>query len=529
MSVTETPETEPGAEAGNEPIGPFRRPRAWWHRHLAYEDRRRVMADLAVTRVEHWVWRFVTMLTLSVVVAVMGLALDSAAVVIGAMLLAPLMQPVLATGASLSMALFGKSLLGLSRVAAASAWSIAVAYALAWILPDDLLTSEVLARTQPDIKDLVVALAAGAAGAYATVREDVSASLPGVAVAVALVPPVATVGITLRAGEVSLAQGALLLYLTNLAAIVFASIVVFVVTGFVPPRRLSDNVLRLSASAIAAVAIVVAIAVPLYRASIESIDRNTEQRTADEIVDRWLGDRAGSFERTIDIRRDIQQIVVETRGFEEPPDDAQLIADMQEAFPGYTVLTPFIKTQRATTTTEPPPEPTEQLLVEIRVVVESWLDSAGIDYQIDDIRLDGSLVRIDAAGVGDPPSLDTLVPPLAAIDDTLVPGLSWSRLTTFTETTPPSPLEVTRVALGEEVERWALERGLLLRSFDYDGVRVEIDVTGPLEPEILGIEEALRAIAGDDELPVQVFFTERYRVTTTTTTVVTEAPSTTLS
>ena len=54
-------------------------------------------------------------------------------------------------------------------------------------------------------------------------------------------------------------------------------------------------------------------------------------------------------------------------------------------------------------------------------------------------------------------------------------------------------------------------------------------MTGPLEPEIIGLEETLRAITGDDELPVQVFFTERYRVTTTTTTVTTQAPSTTLT
>ena len=94
-------QTEPSdGQEPSEEHQAFRRAPAWWHRHYTPEDRRRVLADLAVSKVEHWAWRFVTMLTLSVVVAVMGLALNSAAVVIGAMLLAPLMQPVLATGAS---------------------------------------------------------------------------------------------------------------------------------------------------------------------------------------------------------------------------------------------------------------------------------------------------------------------------------------------------------------------------------------------------------------------------------------------
>lgn len=474
------------------------------------------MADLAVSRVDHWVWRFVTMLTLSVVVAVMGLALDSAAVVIGAMLLAPLMQPVLATGASLSMALFGKSVVSLVRVALASAWCIAIAYLLAWIVPDAALTSEVLARTQPDIKDLVVALAAGAAGAYATVREDVSASLPGVAVAVALVPPVASVGITLQAGEETLAQGALLLYLTNLAAIVFASIIVFVGTGFVPPRRLSDNFARLVLASVAAIALVIVVAVPLYRASIESIDRNTEQRMSEEIVDRWLGEQSSAFTRTVSISRATSQIVVELRGFERPPDQGELLVEMQTEFPDYDVSVAYLQTQRATTTTEAPPEPTEQLLVQIRVEVAAWLDTGGIEYQIDDIRLEGSLVRIDATGTGEPPPIETLVPRLAAIDDTLSPGLGWTRLETITETTLPSPIELIREELRDDVEIWAQDENLVLQFFDYDGERVEIGVTGPVEPDIATILAVLRADSGIADLEVNVFFTPRYLVTTTT-------------
>lgn len=488
------------------------------------EDRRRVMSDLAIVSVEHWVYRFVVMLTLSVIVAVMGLSLNSAAVVIGAMLLAPLMQPVLATGAALSMALFTKSLISISKTAAATLWCIAVAYVISWILPDAELTNEVLSRTQPDIKDLVVALAAGAAGAYATVRADVSSSLPGVAVAVALVPPLGSVGITLEHGETALAFSALLLYITNLAAIIFASIVVFVGTGFVPPRRLSDNLLRLTVAGVGLTALVILITVPLYQASVDSINRNSEQSVAEEIVSQWLGDKDDEFDRTVTIRRDTKQVVVEVRGFDFPPDQGDLVAEMTAEFPDYDVPVQWIRPQQATTTTVAPPEPTEQLLALIRVAVDEWLATGGIDYLVDDVILDGSLVRIDAAGTGEPPDIDDLVPRLLAIDETLSPGLNWATLETVTEETVPSPIELTLAEMEVVTTEWAGERGLVVQGVMFDGRRVEIDVSGPREPDIRRLETELRSLTEDDIL-IDVYFTERQRVTTTTTTTI---PPTTL-
>jgi uncharacterized hydrophobic protein (TIGR00271 family) len=511
----DTGSDETTVDPATDPARPLPR-RAWWHRHLDGEDRRRVMSDLAIIRIDKWAYRFVVMLTLSVIVAVMGLALNSAAVVIGAMLLAPLMQPVLAAGACLSLALFTKSLIALWKVALATAWCIAIAWAISFVLPEAEVTSEVLARTQPDIKDLVVALAAGAAGAYATVRADVSASLPGVAVAVALVPPLATVGIALEHGETQLAVGALLLYGTNLAAIVFASIAVFVFTGFVTPRRLVDHRIRLTMATLATVAIVVAIAVPLYRASISAIERNDEQDRAEAIVDAWLGDRAGFLDSTISIDREAKQVSVVVRGPGEPPDRATLLPEMYQAFPDYDVPVQFIQTLLATTTTVPPPEPTEQLLADIRVEVEAWLDAGGNPYQIDGLLLDGSLVRIDAAGIGDPPSVDALLPRLQAIDPTLSPGLNWATLATITETTVPSAEEILGGEIRDVVERWAAQWSQIVRSVEYDGRQVVVEVAGQAEPDITELEGELRRTVGSSDVAVTVFFTPRQLVTTTT-------------
>lgn len=457
------------------------------------------------------------MLTLSVVVAVMGLALNSAAVVIGAMLLAPLMQPVLAAGACMSLALFTKSLQAMGRVILATIWSIGIAYLISYILPEAPLTQEVLARTQPDIKDLVVALAAGAAGAYATVREDVSASLPGVAVAVALVPPLASVGMALERGDETLAIGALLLYITNLAAILFASIVVFVATGFVSPRRLSDNLFRLTTAGLALVAVVVVIAVPLYQASIASIDRSNQEQSAAAIVSNWLGDLDRSLDQTVTINRDERQILVVVRGFETPPDQGTLVSDLQSEFPDYDVAVQWVRSQQPTSTTQPPPEPTEQLLAKIRVKVEEWLGASTTDYLIDNILLDGNLVRIDAAGTGDPPSVDDLLPLLAEVDPALQPGLNWVTLETITEETLPSPLEVTTEQMRLVVEQWAQERSLILRDFAYDGARAEVEVAGSREPDLTRLEELIAEVAGR-ETPVSVYFIQRRLVTTTTTT-----------
>jgi uncharacterized hydrophobic protein (TIGR00271 family) len=481
------------------------------------EERRRIMTDLAVSHVDGWATRFLFMLTLSVIVAVMGLELNSAAVVIGAMLLAPLMQPVLATGACLATALFFKSWWSLLRVTVASVWSISVAYGIAWVLPDAVLTTEVLARTQPDIRDLVVALAAGAAGAYATVRSDVSSSLPGVAVAVALVPPLASVGITLEAGEYDLAQGALLLYVTNLTAIVLASIAIFVVTGFVAPRRLSDNFGRLGTTGLVVTGLLVLVALPLYQASVSSIDRNNQRLAADDIVATWLGEQSGAFDRTVQLDENSQTVLVIVRGTATPPPQSELAAAIEQELPGYSASVQWIRAVEPTTTTAPPPEPTEELLADIRVVVDAWLAAATTDYQIDNVSLSGNEVRIDAAGVGDPPQKGALIPRLTALDPSLSPLLNWVSLETFTETTMPSAESL----LGEELEaaarEWAGERGLALTDFQYVDGRVGIELRGAVEPSIVSLELILQTRAGDPDLPVDVFFIQRARITTTTT------------
>ena len=279
------------------------------------------MDAVALRSKDGWIVQFSVMLGLSVLVAVMGLSADSAAVVIGAMLLAPLMVPVMAIAAAISMALPRHLLRAAAIVAGASLASVLLAFLVAMILPDGQLPGEVLSRTSPDLRDLLVALAAGAAGAYATVRSDVSSALPGVAVAVALVPPLAAVGLTLEGGRADLAEGAALLYVANLTAIVLVGVLVFLVTGFVPPRRLRQTGGRVFGAGILVTAATVAVAVPLTLASVAAAHAGRERERLHAAATSWL---QGTGDDLDDVRRSDDLVRVKVSGPIPPPGTADL-------------------------------------------------------------------------------------------------------------------------------------------------------------------------------------------------------------
>ena len=177
---------------------------------------------------------FFMMIGLATGIATLGLLLNSPAVIIGAMLVAPLMSAIMGLGMSMIQA-DGK-LLGLASSATLRGMLLAIGVGLlaGLILPGNEPTQEILSRTAPSLFDLGVALVSGLAGAYALCRKDVSSSLPGVAIAAALVPPLGTVGIGLAWARMDIAQGALVLFLTNLVAISAASALVFFLLGFRP-------------------------------------------------------------------------------------------------------------------------------------------------------------------------------------------------------------------------------------------------------------------------------------------------------
>lgn len=174
------------------------------------------------------------LITLSAMIASLGLIINSPAVVIGAMLVAPLMSPIVGTGLAVVLgdAVFLRRSIG--TVLKGAFLGIFVGMLAGLLFLDQPLNNELMARTQPSLIDLGIALFSGLAGAYALCRSDAAGALPGVAIAAALVPPLSTIGVTFTTGFYTESLGATLLFVTNFVAVSSATALMFLVLGFRP-------------------------------------------------------------------------------------------------------------------------------------------------------------------------------------------------------------------------------------------------------------------------------------------------------
>lgn len=173
----------------------------------------------------------------SCAIATFGLLSNSAAVIIGAMIIAPLMLPIrgLAFGALTgNITLFRQ---GLIAVVMGTLLAIFISCGLGVLVSLPSFGSEVLARSEPTLLDLGVAVAAGGISGYAKIEPKISTSLAGTAIAVALMPPICVVGLGLSQANWSLSFGATLLYLTNLLGITLSCMLTFLVSGCSNLRR----------------------------------------------------------------------------------------------------------------------------------------------------------------------------------------------------------------------------------------------------------------------------------------------------
>ena len=184
---------------------------------------------------------FFFLLTCAAILASLGLLANSTPVIIGAMIVAPLMNPIMSMSFGMitgNWKLYKRAWITLIL---GTACTIFVSYLIATALPFNVVGSEILGRTSPNLIDLGIAIAAGAAGSFALTRHSIATSIAGVAIAVALVPPLCVVGIGLGVGEnltgqidkfvisnLSVSSGAFLLFLANAAGIIFTACVVFI-------------------------------------------------------------------------------------------------------------------------------------------------------------------------------------------------------------------------------------------------------------------------------------------------------------
>ncbi len=192
---------------------------------LERDERIAMVEDLQLK--SQWNFDFLVLITLSTAIAGLGLLQDSAAVVIGAMLVAPLMTPLLGAGLAIVQGNY-PLLANASRAIFFGFFSaLGVAIIIGQFYPLSPPTAELLARGGPRFLDLFVALFSGFAAAYCVGRPGLSAALPGVAIAAALVPPIACTGISLSQGHLALAQGSAILFTLNVVTIIVGSAVSF--------------------------------------------------------------------------------------------------------------------------------------------------------------------------------------------------------------------------------------------------------------------------------------------------------------
>jgi uncharacterized hydrophobic protein (TIGR00271 family) len=212
--------------------------------------------------------------------------------VIGAMIVAPLMTPILGTVLSVVTGDGPNLVRSLALVVTGAAVVIAIGWALGHLSPLPFVAatnSQVAGRVHPRIVDLVAALATGAVGAFALVREDVSDTLPGVAIAISLVPPLVVVGLTLESGAGAESLGALLLFLTNVGAILLSGLVVM---GLYSVSRLAGSQRGLGArerrlAVLLIVAFVVLVAVPLGASTKQSISDSLHRSDVTTVAQAW--------------------------------------------------------------------------------------------------------------------------------------------------------------------------------------------------------------------------------------------------
>ncbi len=258
---------------------------------MAQEERRRIVREVFFggEELRQRLVRFAVLLGIATTIATYGVLGDSVAAVIGAMIVAPLMLPIQALTAALVMGSFAQARRATAVLSCGVLGVVVLSMFLASTFRDldvVLLGQQVSVRTSPSLTDLAVAVAAGLAGGFALLRKDVADSLPGVAIAVSLVPPLCVSGALLAGGRIQDSAGAFLLFAINFLAIVLASGAVLVMGGFGALAGGSSN--RLLTTAAAFGLALVALTVPLGVTGLDTLREETLTTATQAEVVRWL-------------------------------------------------------------------------------------------------------------------------------------------------------------------------------------------------------------------------------------------------
>lgn len=277
--------------------------------------------------------RFWVLLVLAAVIASAGVVGDSTATVIGAMIVAPLMTPILGTMLAIVLADRDNLVRSISLVVAGALAAVAIGYLLGLASVNPVVAeynTQVAARVNPRLIDLVAALATGVVGSIALVRSDISDTLPGVAIAISLVPPLTVVGLTLEAGAYGQSLGALLLFLTNVTAIIASGTIIMALYGVhrmveVSPGKTARAINRRRAIAVIAVAAAI-IVVPLTATTVTVASDRLRESDARAAASAFGADIGWNVK---DVTTQAGTVIIEMEGPLPLPDTAQLRAQLE--------------------------------------------------------------------------------------------------------------------------------------------------------------------------------------------------------
>jgi len=277
----------------------------------AFEDKLFIEGPQTARRLTN----FFALLLFATVIATYGVLSSSTATVIGAMIVAPLMGPIMATTSAVVIGSMPRALRAFALTVVGIITVIIFSYLLAWVVPDVTISftsnAEITSRINPGLYALLTALGAGAAGAFIISRAEIADSMGGVAIAISLVPPLCVVGISLQQGQLNAAAGAILLFLTNYLAILLAGGVVLVVLGLGKLAATQEYAQVRRRGFILFVLGVLIVSIPLSLTAYQGVTRAVDNQKATIEVQKWL---KGTSYQVVTVNVNDQAVITTVEG-----------------------------------------------------------------------------------------------------------------------------------------------------------------------------------------------------------------------
>ncbi|MBH0110228.1 DUF389 domain-containing protein [Salinibacterium sp. NG22] len=279
--------------------------------------------------------RFWILLILASTIAAAGIVAESTAAVIGAMIVAPMMLPIQGTMLSTVLGDRVNLVRSIALMATGAAVAIGIGFIVGLLVANDVVAAtnnQVAGRVHPGLIDLLAALATGVVGSFALIRRDISDTLPGVAIAISLVPPLVVSGLTLESGAFEESLGALLLFVTNVASILATGVVVMALFKVQRSPALNSapamSIMHKHKAGIAITTMLVLVAIPLTISSINTGAATVRENTIRAAAEQWADEAGWDL---VTVNTGLNRVFLRVTGPLPAPDTDELAAQIAES------------------------------------------------------------------------------------------------------------------------------------------------------------------------------------------------------